>query len=248
MLLPLTTTQETPMDGERTRVRKSPRRPRLTLASVTLFGACSWWASPALAQPTGQKPPCIPAASYTLGYDCELFPLPGAAGAAAPAAAAAPAPGAAPVAAVVPAAAAASAPASSSPAETPPAATPPDSTPPPSSSSSSSPSHAPAYISFALGVGGAGMAAAFGILALKTKSTLSGECSSGNMCPSSASSNVSTLNLDEDLADVGLGVAVVGVALGAILFATEHGSSTSTGTRHVQPWVGLGSGGVRGSF
>jgi hypothetical protein len=236
------------MDGEKMRVLKSPRRPRLTLASVALFGACSWSASTALAQPTGQKPPCVPAASYALGYDCELFPLPGAAAAAAAAPAAAPAPGAAPV---VPAAGAASPAASSTPAETPPASSPPDSSPPPSSSSSSSgPSHAPAYISFALGVGGAGMAAAFGILALKTKSTLSGECSSGNMCPSSASSTVSTLSLDEDLADVGLGVAVVGVALGAILFATEHGSSSSstTGARHVQPWVGLGSGGVRGSF
>jgi hypothetical protein len=93
------------------------------------------------------------------------------------------------------------------------------------------------------------VAVGFGILALKTKSTLSGECASGNMCPSSASSTVSNLTLYDDITDVGLGVAVAGVALGAILFATEHGSSsTSSASKHVMPWIGLGSGGFRGSF
>jgi hypothetical protein len=91
------------------------------------------------------------------------------------------------------------------------------------------------------------MTVAFGILALKTKSTLSAECSNG-VCPSSASSTVSNLTLYDDVTDVGLGVAVAGVALGAILFATEHGSSTTSGARHLQPWIGLGAGGFRGSF
>jgi hypothetical protein len=91
------------------------------------------------------------------------------------------------------------------------------------------------------------MAAAFGILALKTNSTLSDECSRG-ACPSSASSTVSKLTLYQDLTDVGLGVAVAGVALGTILFATEHGSSSKTGSRHVDPWIGMGAAGVRGSF
>jgi len=101
---------------------------------------------------------------------------------------------------------------------------------------------------FALGAGGVGMTVAFGILALNAKSTLSGECNSSNSCPASASGTVSTLQTDGILADVGLGVAVAGVAVGAILFATEHKSSTASGARHVEPWVGLGSGGIRGTF
>ncbi len=206
--------------------------------------------SPAPAAPPGQKPPCIPASSYVLGYDCELFPLP-----ALPAAAPAAAPVGVAVVPVVPvpvpvapgAEAAAAAPVA---APVPPAAAPPPPAAPPpaqTSSSDNGPSHAPAYVAFALGAGGVGMTVAFGILALQTKSTLSGECMSGN-CPSSASSTVSKLNLYDDLADVGLGVAVAGVAVGAILFATERSSSSSSGARHVEPWIGLGAGGVRGTF
>jgi hypothetical protein len=169
----------------------------------------------------GQKEPCVPATNYTLGYDCELFPLPSLAGQ--PAAGAAAASGA-PV-------AAASAPSSSE-----------------SSSSSTGPSHAPAYVMLALGAGGAGMTAAFGILALKNKSTLKGECSTNDDCPPSASSTVSALKTDGILADVGLGVALAGVTLGAILFATESGSRSTSGSKHVQPWIGLGAGGMSGTF
>jgi hypothetical protein len=113
-----------------------------------------------------------------------------------------------------------------------------------SDSSSDSPSHAPAYVAFAVGAAGIGMTVAFGILALQNKSTLSGECTSGNACPSSASSTVSSLSTNGDLADVGLGIAVAG----AILFATEHKSSATTGKRHVEPWIGLGAGGFKGTF
>jgi hypothetical protein len=120
--------------------------------------------------------------------------------------------------------------------------------PPPDSSPGGSPSHAPAYVAFAVGAGGVGMTVVFGILALQTKSTLTGECFSGNACPPSASSDVSTLKTDGILADVGLGLAVVGVGLGAILFATEHGSSSTTGGRHIEPWIGLGAGGLKGAF
>ena len=116
------------------------------------------------------------------------------------------------------------------------------------STSTDSPSHAPAYVAFVVGAGGIGMTVAFGILALHNKSTLNGECTSGNMCPSAASSTVSSQKTDDNLADIGLGVAVAGVAVGAILFATEHKSSTTTGRRHVEPWIGLGAGGLKGSF
>jgi hypothetical protein len=92
------------------------------------------------------------------------------------------------------------------------------------------------------------MTVAFGVLSLQAKSTLSKECPSGN-CPSQDSSTVSNLKLYDNMADIGLGVAAAGVITGIILFATEKpSSSSSTGTRHVEPWVGVGAGGVRGTF
>jgi hypothetical protein len=259
----------------------SLRPSRLTRSCIAaIVGACAWsvaplasaQSTPAAAPAPGQKPPCVPAASYSLGYDCELFPLPSLPVAAtAPAAVGAvvavvpvPVPGGAAVPAVEPAVEpplapsgvplpAAGVPGVAVPTPTPPAepavaAATSAPTAPADSSSGGSPSHAPAYVAFAVGVGGVGMTVAFGILALQTKSTLSGECSSGNVCPASASSDVSTLKTDGILADVGLGVAAAGVALGAILFATEHGSSSTTGGLHVKPWIGLGAGGLKGSF
>jgi hypothetical protein len=97
-----------------------------------------------------------------------------------------------------------------------------------------------------LGAGGVGTTVAFGVLALQTKSTLSKDCPNGN-CPSQDSQKVSNLKLYDNMADVGLGVAAAGVITGVILYLTEKPSST-TGARHVEPWIGLASGGVRGSF
>jgi hypothetical protein len=90
------------------------------------------------------------------------------------------------------------------------------------------------------------MTAAFGVLSLQTKSTLSKDCSNGN-CPSQDAQKVSNLKLYDNMADIGLGVAAAGVITGVILLLTEKPSST-TGARHVEPWIGVGSGGMRGSF
>jgi hypothetical protein len=243
-----------------------PNRPppsRLTRSCIAaLVGASTWSAAPLAHAQTGavpgQKPPCVPASSYTLAYDCELFPLPTAAAPPAvvvpPAGAAAavvpvPVPVPAPTPAPAPEGADAAAPVVAAPvADVPVAVVPVPATPAsPDTTSDSGPSHAPAYVAFAVGAAGIGMTVAFGILALQNKSTLSGECP-GNTCPSSASSTVSSLNTDGDLADVGLGIAVAGVAVGAILFATEHKSSAPTASRHIEPWIGLGAGGFKGTF
>jgi hypothetical protein len=90
------------------------------------------------------------------------------------------------------------------------------------------------------------MTTAFGILALQTKSTLNKDCVNGN-CPVTESSNVSNLKLYDNMADIGLGVAAAGLVTGIVLYVTEKPSST-TAARHVEPWIGLGSGGLRGSF
>ena len=90
------------------------------------------------------------------------------------------------------------------------------------------------------------MTAAFGVLSLKANSTLSKDCSNGS-CPAKDSQTVSNLKLYDNMADIGLGVAAAGVITGIILYVTEK-PSTSTGARHVEPWIGLGSGGMRGTF
>ena len=62
------------------------------------------------------------------------------------------------------------------------------------------------------------------------------------------SSTLSNMKLYDNLAAIGLGVAAAGVVTGIILFVTEKPAATTTGARHGEPWIGLGSGGVRGSF
>jgi len=250
-----------------------PRISRLTRSCVAAaLGASAWSVSPvahaqaaAPALAPGQKPPCVPASAYMLGYDCELFPLPNAPAAPAPAAAPAVVVAVVPVPVVVPVAAppapAVAVPAAGgaavavpTPAEEPPPAdatvvvTPPPPAPTPPADSSGGVSHGPAYAMFGVGAAGIVVTVIFGSLALSNKSTLNGECPSSSTCPSTASSTVSSLKTDGILADVGLGVAVVGVGLGAILFATEHGPSSGTGGLRVQPWIGLTSGGLKGSF
>jgi hypothetical protein len=213
-----------------TQARSHRRRPvHHAAAGVLALAGMISQAAPALADdapgataspplPPGQKPPCAPSTSYVLGYDCELFPLPSLAEN----------PGGQP---------------SGEPVATPAGAA--EATA--SSRSSSGPSHAPAYVMFGFAGAGVVTAVTFGVLALKEKSTLSAECAGNGDCPASASSSVSALKMDGILADVGVGVAVAGVTLGAILFATERGHSSSSG-RNVTPWLGLGAGGVRGTF
>jgi hypothetical protein len=94
---------------------------------------------------------------------------------------------------------------------------------------------------------GVGLGTVFGVLAMGAKSTLDGECGpSKKECPKQ--SDIDTLNTDAVLADVGLGVGVVGLAIGAVLLATHHSESGASTAPHVTPWVGLGSAGIGGTF
>jgi len=109
------------------------------------------------------------------------------------------------------------------------------------------PSHAPAYVAFAAGTAGVGMIVAFGILSLQENSTLSHACTGGN-CPPGDAATLSSLKLYENMADVGIGVAAAGLVTGILLFVTDKPSSSSSASRRVEPFLGLGSAGVRGSF
>ncbi len=117
-----------------------------------------------------------------------------------------------------------------------------------STTPASSPSHVPAYIAF--GVGGAGLVVTtvFGIFALGKKSKLS-DCSN-NVCPSTDQSNITALNRNAVISDIGLGVAIAGAGAGVLLWLLERPSSgaSTTGMQHFVPWVGPGAAGVRGSF
>ena len=109
----------------------------------------------------------------------------------------------------------------------------------------------PAYV--ALGVGGVGLIAGtvFGVIALSDRGTLKGECSSSNACPSSAQADISGLHAHEWISDIGFAVGLVGAGVGTwLLLAGPSGNTTGspdTGMR-VQPLVGVGSVGLRGSF
>jgi hypothetical protein len=106
----------------------------------------------------------------------------------------------------------------------------------------------------ALGVGGVGLAigTVFGVLALSTKSTLDGECTS-KTCPPQSKSDIDSLRSKSTISTVGFGVGLVGVAAGAILLVTSRRSESPSEARdaprtRISPWVGLGAAGVGGTF
>jgi hypothetical protein len=171
------------------------------------------------------------------GVSLRLVALP----AGAPAVASAPAPAATPAAAPGPAPAVAPEPApalASAPAP-----------------ASSSPNRGPAYVVLGIGVVGVAVGTVFGVIALGNKSSLNSDCPAGkNACPASESSTVSSLNsslnTNAAISTIGLGVGVVGVALGGYLFLSASSSSDApkTGAIDVHPWLGPGSAGLNGTF
>jgi hypothetical protein len=107
-------------------------------------------------------------------------------------------------------------------------------------------------------VGGAGIVvgSVFGVLALSTKSSLDGACVN-KVCPASSQSNINSLSTQATVSTIGFGVGVVAAALGVYFLVTSGASgsgdakpataSASPGL-WLQPWVGLGSAGVGGTF
>lgn len=140
-----------------------------------------------------------------------------------------------------------------------PSATPPvtTTTPPPADAAPSKRSNTAAYV--ALGVGGAGLLVGgiTGFLALGKKSDL--ECD-GTHCPPSEKDKLDSAKSMAMVSNVGFGVGIVGVGLGVVLLLTNSGQSQSgaaaapklarraPGPVSVEPWVGLTSAGVNGTF
>lgn len=106
----------------------------------------------------------------------------------------------------------------------------------------------------AYGVGGAGLAtwAGFGISALKKDSFLKDQCPNHYCPPESPHTQYrNKLTLHSNLATAGVIVGGAGVAAGTLLLLMTRGDkeeSARATDRQIEPWVGLGSAGVRGTF
>jgi len=105
----------------------------------------------------------------------------------------------------------------------------------------------PAFIAF--GVGGAGLVVGgiFGALALSAQSQLKQDCP-GNVCGPSYHADVDAYNGKRVVSFVGLGVGVVGAALGTVLLLTSSSEGAPPKAARIEPWIGLGAVGAQGSF
>jgi hypothetical protein len=122
-------------------------------------------------------------------------------------------------------------------------------TPPPAQMAPrESTNYAPALVSAIVGVAGLAAGTIFGVLTIEGKHTLDGECSASKVCPSRAQSDIDAYSRDGTIAGVGFGVGIVGLGLGSYFFFHERGKEGSSGHAGVEPLLGPGSVGLRGSF
>jgi hypothetical protein len=109
-----------------------------------------------------------------------------------------------------------------------------------------------AWASF--GVGGAGLVifAVGGGVALSKQSTLDEMCGgSTGGCPKSASDTIDSYNASKNAATAGLVIAALGGAAGAVLLLTAPKPATTAAAptkASIQPWISIGSAGLRGTF
>jgi hypothetical protein len=107
-------------------------------------------------------------------------------------------------------------------------------------------SHWGAYAAFGAGGVGLVVGTVFGALALGTKSSLDAACGpSKTGCPGS---QVSTLSTQAWAADISLGVAVAGAAVGTALLLLSPRSTAPSRAASVYPWVGPMAAGIGGRF
>jgi hypothetical protein len=110
-----------------------------------------------------------------------------------------------------------------------------------------------------LAAGGVGVAvgSVFGVMALGTKSSLDSACTS-KVCPQSSQSDIDSLGTQATISTIGFGVGIVGAALGVYFLVTSGRGGETAGAAtarcaparflEVQPWIGLGSAGLGGTF
>lgn len=86
------------------------------------------------------------------------------------------------------------------------------------------PSHAAAYVAWGVGLVGVGVGSAFGIMTLKDKHDLNGQCTN-NDCPSSSRDAVDSAKRNGNISTVAFGVGAAGLVLGTVLYFSVGGSS-----------------------
>jgi hypothetical protein len=108
-------------------------------------------------------------------------------------------------------------------------------------------SSTPAWI--ALGIGGAGLVAGgiFGAMALSEQSKLKDACP-GDVCGPSRHGDVDGYNAKRMISFIGLGVGVVGAAVGTVLLVTSSPNKAQARGPRIEPWIGIGTVGARGMF
>lgn len=118
-------------------------------------------------------------------------------------------------------------------------------------------SHSPGALTWAgIGLAGAGViaGAVTGVLSMSKKSSLDAACAN-KVCGPSSYSDLDSANMLATLSDVGFAVAGAGAVLAVVTLVVGHEQSSAPAPQppapealRVVPWLGLGSGGLRGTF
>lgn len=101
------------------------------------------------------------------------------------------------------------------------------------------PSKAPAYAAWSVGAIGIGVGTAFGVMAMKGKSDLNGQCPNDS-CPPSSSGDVDSAKLKGNISTVAFAVGGAGLVLGTVLyFSIGSGSPEAHGSAPARSFAGL---------
>jgi len=101
------------------------------------------------------------------------------------------------------------------------------------------PSKAPAYVSWGVGLVGVGVGTAFGVMAMKDKHDLNGQCPN-NSCPASSQDAVDAAKRNGNISTIAFGVGGAGLLLGTILyFSIGSGSAEAAHSAPARGFAGL---------
>lgn len=103
------------------------------------------------------------------------------------------------------------------------------------------------WVSVGLGAAGIAVGSASGLVAWSKKSDLENQCPN-RTCPPNAWSDNATYDRWRKVSTVGFAVGSVALGLGTFLLLTDSNKSREVDVVAVEPWVGIGSLGVRGGF
>lgn len=98
---------------------------------------------------------------------------------------------------------------------------------PPPEAPHKSPNRVPAFISWGVGLAGVGVGTAFGVMAMKDKQNLEGQCPN-NSCPPSRSGDVDSAKQKGNISTIAFAVGGAGLVLGTVLYFTLGSSSSES--------------------